>query len=1028
MKRLYNNLCLLLAALALPLTITAAGLHRQPVTGKVLDAGDNTPLPGVSVQVKGTTRGTATLSDGSFSLDAAATDILVVSLMGYSRQEVPVNGQSNIIIHLQSAATGLNELVVVGYGTQKKKLLTGATVQVSSGDLVRNHTLGVEQALQGQAAGVQITSNSGQPGDAMKFNIRGIGTNGNSQPLFIVDGFPTEDISFLNPADIATIDILKDAASTAIYGTRAANGLVMITTKKGNSGGMRVTLDASYGWQNPAKKLDLLTGEQYGRIINEAAINSGKAPYYTLEQIQQLGRGTDWQEAVTNHDAPIQNYSLGLSGGNNTSIFASSLSYQAQDGVIGVRGNSKFSRITFRLNSEHRLYKDIFKLGQNLTYSRAEQSGIGTGNIYDNSIRGLLNTSPTFPVYDSAGNYGKSSLSAEEVNPVGIMDYTNNNKRITDRILGNLYLEANIFKYFRFRTDIGIDLSFNSDNAFTPVYELATNNTNPNSFATMGAYRNFTWNWENTLTYQQTFGKHDVTVLAGTTAKKFNGFTVSGRKEDLIISDFEHAIIDNGTNDLTQKTYGSRSVHILQSYFGRVNYSFDDKYILSATLRRDGSTRFGSNNRYGTFPAFSAGWIVTNEDFAKLGWLDHFKIRGGWGQNGNDRIGDFAYLATVSSAWRSYYFGNGANPAIPKSVGSSPDKIPNPDLRWEASQQTDIGFDATLFKSLNITFDWYNKTTKDWLVAPPIPDIVGTGSPYINGGKIVNKGIELALNYTRKFGELTIGLGGNISFNRNTVLEVPNQDGILHPEYNNVLSSNMDEYYLAQTGFPIGYFFGLKTAGIFQNQQEIESYRSKNGTQIQPSARPGDVRFVDLNDDGVIDRNDKTMVGNPNPQQTYGINLTADWRGFDLAVLLTGVGGNQVVDGTRSYDRFYNNYTTAVFDRWTGEGTSNRLPRVTLGDEPNGNWSKFSDLYVHNGSFMRVKSINFGYDFKKTIGKKLPVQQLRLYVSGLNLYTFTHYRGLDPEVGFGIDPWSSGTDLGYYPQPRTVLVGLNVKF
>ncbi|QEH42722.1 TonB-dependent receptor [Chitinophaga sp. XS-30] len=1026
MKLLYNKLCVLLTALTLPLCIMAAGAYGQSLTGKVVDAEDNTPLPGVSIQVKGTTKGTATISDGSFRLDVAATDVLVISFMGYASQEVPVNGQSSLTIRLRPSATGLDELVVVGYGTQKKKLLTGATVQVDSKDLVRNHTLGVEQALQGQAAGVQITSNSGQPGDAMKFNIRGIGTNGNSQPLFIVDGFPTDDISYLNPADIATIDILKDAASTAIYGTRAANGLVMITTKRGNAGGMRATFDASFGWQNPAKKLDLLTGEQYGIIVNEAAINSGRAPIYTLEQIKQLGRGTDWQAAATNSNAPIQNYSLGLAGGNNTSTFSSSLSYQAQDGVIGIRGNSKFSRITFRINSEHRLYKDIFKVGQNLTYSRADQSGIGTGNIYNNSIRGLLNTSPTFPVFDSTGKYGKSSLSADEANPIGMMDYNNNNKRIADRILGNVYLDAAILKHLRFRTDIGVDIAFVTDNSFVPVYELATNNTNPNSYATMGAYRNFTWNWENTLTWQQNFGKHDLTVLAGTTARKFNGFNVSGRKEDLIIPDFDHAIIDNGTNDLTQKTYGARSVHILQSYFGRVNYSFDDKYILSATLRTDGSTRFGTNNRYGTFPAFSAGWIVTNEDFMDISWLDHFKVRGGWGQNGNDRIGDFAYLATVSSAWRSYYFGNGSD--VPKSVGASPDKIPNPDLRWEASQQTDIGFDATLFNSLNITFDWYNKTTKDWLVAPPIPDIVGTGAPYINGGKIVNKGIEIAANYTHKFGELSIGIGGNISFNRNKVLEVPNQEGILHPEYNNVLSSNMDEYYLAQNGFPIGYFFGLKTAGIFQNQQEIDSYRSKDGNPIQPSAQPGDVRFVDLNEDGVIDRNDKTMVGNPNPQQTYGINLNADWKGFDIAILLTGVGGNQIVDGTRSYDRFYNNFTTAVFDRWTGEGTSNYLPRLTMGDEANGNWSKFSDLYVRNGSFMRIKSVNIGHDFKRSIGKRLPVQQLRLYVSGLNLYTFTHYRGLDPEVGFGVDPWSSGTDLGYYPQPRTLLVGLNVKF
>lgn len=995
---------------------------KQTITGKVLDAKDGSPLPGVNILVKGTTRGAVTGADGAFSLSADAGEMLVVSLVGFDKVELAAKAGAPMVIRLASASTGLEELVVIGYGAQKKKVLTGATVHLNTEDLVKNHSVSVEQSLQGQVPGVQVTSNSGQPGDAMKFTIRGIGTNGNSRPLFIVDGFPVDDISYINPSDIASVDVLKDAASTAIYGTRAANGLVMITTKKGRSGKMSVSFDASYGLQNPARKLDLLDAQQYANIMNEAAINSGAVPIYSPDSIAKLGKGTDWQKAATIKNAPIQNYSLSLSGGNEHSIFSSSLSYQGQQGVMGLPGKSNFERTSLRLNSEHKLYKDLIKVGENLTYAHTRQSGIGTGNIYNNSIRGLLNADPTFPVYNADGSYGKAAY-ADEINPIGAIDYLQNNKSITDRIIGDIYGEVTIIKGLTFRTDFGADISYNYLNSFLPVYNLGTNNSNDHSQAKQAMYRNLAWNWDNTLNYQFTAGKHNLNILAGTTARKSEAYNVGGSTTDLIISDFEHAVISNGLNKDTRQVFGTRNMDALQSYFGRVFYSYDEKYLLTAILRRDGSTKFGANNRYGYFPSFSAGWIATNESFLQgISWLNFLKIRGGWGRNGNDRIASFAYLASVNSTYRDYYF-NGV-----QTVGASPNRIPNPDLKWEVSTQTDIGFDATLFKDVTVTFDWYRKQTGDWLVDAPIPAIVGTGAPTINGGNIENKGIELGINYNHQFGEVTIGIGGNIAFNKNTVVEIPNQEGVLHPSYNGVLSSNMDEYFRAQNGMPIGYFYGLKTAGIFQNQAEIDAYTSKGGQKIQPGAQPGDARFVDINGDGAITGDDKTKVGDPNPKQTYGISLSAGWKGFDLSVLLSGVGGNDIVDGTRAYDRFINNYTTAVFDRWHGEGTSNSMPRVTQNNEANQNYTRFSDLYVHNGAFMRIKSINIGYDFKKTLLKHVPIQQFRLYVSGLNVFTFTHYRGLDPEVGYGIDSWSSGTDLGYFPQPRTILFGLNVKF
>jgi TonB-linked SusC/RagA family outer membrane protein len=1003
-----------------------AQLSSRTISGVVTSADDNQPLIGVGVKIKATTTGTATDVKGAYHVKAKTGDVLEFTYIGFQTLSVTVSEANEISVKMIPMSNALDQVIVVGYGTQIKKVVTGATVHVGGSDLIKNHTLTVDQALQGQAPGVQVTSTSGQPGDALKVRIRGIGTIGNSNPLYVVDGFPTYDISTLNPNDIESLDVLKDAASTAIYGTRAANGVILITTKKGKSGKTQVSFDSYYGLQNPAKKLDLLDAHEYGIIMNEAAVNSGKAPVYTLDQLNQLGAGTDWQKAVTQKNAPIENYSVSASGGNERSIYSSSLSYQKQDGIIGLPGKSNFERISFRMNSDHNLYKDIIKFGQNLTYSHSKQSSIGTGNIYGNSIRGLLNTSPTFPVRNPDGTYGISTVSPEEVNPVASIDYTNNNRTITDRLLGDLFLEATIFKGLKFRSDYGLDLSYNSTNTFIPVYSLGTNNQNTNSTATMGLYRNTRTNWDNSLTYQKSIGKHNLTALVGSTVLRETTFYVSGSKQDLIIPDFNHAIIDNGTNDATQKAFGGITVpeHNILSYFGRINYNYDEKYLLTAIVRRDGSTNFGSNNKYATFPSISAGWVVTSEEFLKnVKWLDFFKIRAGIGQNGNDNVPTsnyYAYLATVSSTYNSYYF-NGV-----KSTGTVPNKIPNPDLKWETSQQADIGFDATILRDLTITFDWYNKTTKNWLIVAPVPAIVGTGAPTVNGGDVSNKGVEFAVNYQHKFGNLSLGIGGNIAYNKNRVTDIANPEKIIHGA-TGVLTASTDEFYRAQVGYPIGYFYGLKTDGLFQTQQDVNAY-AKNGTLIQPGAQPGDVRFVDLNGDGKIDANDKTMLGDPNPHETFGFNLNAGYKGFDISVQLNGAAGNQIVNGIRTTDRYYSNYTTAILGRWTGPGTSNTIPRVTQADEANNNYGRFSDLYIENGNFLRVKTINIGYDFKKGLLKSLPVQQFRLYLSGTNLFTFTKYKGLDPEVGYGNDGWASGTDLGYYPQPRTVMLGLSIKF
>ena len=1024
--RCAKTLALMLISLCVSFLCASAQAIRVSgeVTGK-----EGTPLIGATVRVSGSGNGTVTDTSGRFTLKAHKGDLLGISMLGYNAGTATVTGNP-LTIRLQENNQSLNEVIVVGYGSQRKKEITGSTVHVSGDDLAQNHSISTMQNLQGMAPGVQVTSTSGQPGDALKVRIRGIATNGNSNPLYVVDGVPTDDISSLNPTDIQSIDILKDAASAAIYGTRAANGVVLITTRQGKEGKLQLSLHTYYGWQNPVKRMSLLDAHQYAIIMNEAALNSGKAPYffYSQPQIDSMGKGTDWQKAATNGNAPIQNYDIDFSGGNDRSVYASSLSYQKQEGIIGLPGRSFYERFGFRLNSSHQVYQDIIKIGENMSYVHSNQRGIGTGNIYGNSIRGLLNTSPTFPVKHPDGTYGISSMSPEEMNPIAAMDILNSNKTVYDKIFGNAFLEANILKGLKFRSSFGIDLSFNSTNSFTPVYDLATNNVSATSTASQGLYRNFTWTWDNTLTYDRTFGVHHLTLLAGTSAQRYDGFNVSGSKQDLSIADFEHAIIDNG-KDGTQKAYGSRSEYALNSYFGRLNYSYQDKYLLTAIVRRDASVNFGSNNRWATFPSFSAGWVVTQESFLHSNWLNFLKIRGGWGENGNDRIQQFAYLATVSSQFMGYYFGGIDASGI--SVGTAPNQIANPDLKWEASQQADIGLDATLLEHFTFSFDWYNKTTKDWLVQPPIPALVGTGAPYINGGDIVNKGVEIALGYSRKIGAVTLGVNANIAFNTNEAKSVPNADGIIHGA-NNVLSSSTEEFYRIQAGYPVGYFWGYKTDGIFQTPRDVQSYTGKNGL-IQPDAVPGDVRFVDLNGDGLIDQADKTVIGNPNPKYSYGVNLNASYHAFDASLTLSGVGGNDIVNGTRAMDRYYNNYSTQILKRWHGEGTSNRIPRVTLGDEANKNYSNFSDLYLENGSFLRLKSLNVGYDLKKGLLPALPFQSCRIYVSGTNLLTFTHYSGIDPEIGYGNteadgNTWSSGIDLGYYPQPRTILVGLDVQF
>jgi TonB-dependent starch-binding outer membrane protein SusC len=1011
--------------------------QSQLVSGTIKDQ-EGIPMPGVNVILKGTTTGTSSDSDGRFSLQASPENVLVVTFIGYKTLEVPVGSQTSFDLTIQEDLTTLSELVVIGYGVQKKTLNTGANLQVKGEELQRLSTTNVLQALQGQAPGVQISSTSGQPGESMKVLIRGVGTTGNAGPLYVVDGVQTGDVSYLNPADIQSVDVLKDAASAAIYGSQAANGVVLITTKTGRSGSKaQITFDSFYGVQNVARKADLLDSREYAAIMNEAAVNSGKLPYFTNEQIAEMGGGTNWLDQMFVKDAPTQSYSFGATGGGESSVYSTSIGYLSQDGIIGGKDLSRYQRYNFKINTEHKLYKDVLRVGQNLTFAYMKNRGIGVGNQYNNTLRAAFNTSPFLQMYDDEGNFfdnSESTWNNGEANPYALMLYNNQNDRNNQKLLGNLFLEVEPIANLKFRTSFGIDYNVSEGHSFTPIYKLSIYSFNDFTKASQNLSKGQSWLWDNLLSYGFDLNdNHRFDVMVGSSARRETGSGMYGLNTNLSFSDLEHAWLSNATNKdgtLINLTGSPWDEVNLMSYFGRLNYNYNETYMLNATFRADGSSRFIGKNRWGYFPSVSAGWVMSNSGFlsSTSDWLNFLKLRVSWGQVGNQNIGNFQYLAPVTFMNTNYNFGN--EEAI-QTPGAYVLRLSNPDVRWEASQQTNIGLDARLFGGkYTLSIDWYNKTSKDWLIRAPILGTAGAEAPFINGGNVINKGLELALSYENSIGDLNYTLSVNGAYNTNKVTEIPTQDGIIHGKINE-LYNNAGEFYRAQSGFPIGYFWGLETNGLFQTEEDVNAYRSAEGKMIQPSAQPGDVRYVDQNGDGIISDLDRKMIGSPIPDFTFGFNVSARYKGFDLGIQANGVAGNELVQSYRNHASQYSNYTSEILDRWHGPGSSNSIPRVT---ENNSNWTNFSDLYIQKGDFLRISNVTLGYDFSKLISSG-KVSQVRLYFSALNLFTFTDYSGMDPEVGFGVDnftddktSFSSGIDLGYYPRPRTYMVGLNVKF
>ncbi len=1005
----------------------AVNAQVRQITGTVYSKSGSALLPGVTVSIKGT-QTTATTDDaGRFTINASTGDVLEVSFVGHLSQDIRVEENINdLTVELTENYGSLDDVVVIGYGAQKKKLLTGANLQVKGADIQKQSTTNALQALQGQAPGVQITTTSGQPGSGMNVIIRGKGTIGNFGPLYVVDGINTTDISYINPADIESIDVLKDAASAAIYGSQAANGVVLITTKTGRTNMKpQVTYDGFYGIQNAPKRPRLLNAREYGIIMNEAAVNSGKDPYFTNDELNNFTTDTRWLDEMFVKNAMNQNHVIGITGGGGSSSYSTSLAYTGQEGIVGGKGLSNYERYTFRINSEHGLYNNIIKIGQHLTFTYDKNNGIGVGNIYNNSLRGAFGVSPFVPMYDADGIFFDNSNSTwnnGEANPYATMYYTNQNRDNRQRLFGDVYIIVEPIKGLRFRSSLGMNYSANEGRSFLPQYKLSIYEFNDftNVAQSMGRDRSF--QFDNIISYNfDVADVHNFEVMAGTSAIKNTGSSIFGRNRDLIFPELRYAWLTNATNrDGANITLnGAPYEDALNSYFGRLQYNINETYLFNFTMRADGSSKFARGNRWGYFPSVSAGWVMSNESFLQNNaWLDFLKLRASWGRVGNQNVDGFQFLTPITFANTNYIFGPEEGVL---TAGAYPSRLGNPNVSWETSQQTNIGIDATLFKRFNINIDFYVKDTKDWLITAPVLATAGADAPVINGGDVRNSGVEVGLSYAGTIGELNYTVSANGAYNKNRIGNIPTLDNIIHGN-TNTLYNNSLEFYRAQNGFPVGYFWGLKTDGVFQSEADLVSH-SKDGNRIQPAAAPGDVRYVDVNNDGVINDNDRTLIGDPNPDFTFGFSVSAQYKGFDLSILASGVAGNELVQSWRDHSSPRANYSAAILDRWHGPGSSNRIPRVT---EDNRNWTQFSDLYIHKGDFLRLSNVTIGYDLSR-ITRKSYLSKVRIYAAGLNLVTFTSYSGMDPEVGYG-EGFSSGVDVGYYPRPRTFMIGANIKF
>lgn len=992
-SRLRMMVCLI--GMLLPMCMFA---QQITVQGVVKDQTGETVI-GASVMEKGTTNGTITGIDGDFSLNMSPNGTLVVSFVGYKTQEVQVKGQKQLQVVLSEDAEMLDEVVVIGYGTMKKSDLTGAVSSIGNKDIKDSPVSNLGQAIQGKISGVQIVD-AGKPGDNVSIKIRGLGSINNCDPLVVIDGVPTDlGLSSLNMADVERLDVLKDASATAIYGSRGANGVVMITTKRGTEGKGKLAVSANYSFQNATNVPSLLNAAQYAELSNDMMVNSGRNPNPEWANPSELGAGTDWMDELL-RTGVMQNYTVSYSGGNEKSHYYVSGGFLDQSGIVK---SVNYRRFTFQSNSDAQVLKWL-KFSNNITFS-ADTKKSGSYNIGD-----ALKALPIYPVKNEDGSWsgpdGNSEWYGSTRNPIGPTEL---NKSQTDgyNFLANLTAELTFTKWLKFKSTFGYDAKFWFIDNFTPKYNWKPTPTEETS-RYKSDNKSFTYLWDNYFLFDYTFAeKHRVGLMAGMSAQ-WNTNDYLNAQKNVFMFDNVHEM-DNG-----EEMYaigGNETEWALLSYMARVNYSYEDRYLLTATIRRDGSSRFGKKHRWGTFPSVSVAWRASQEKwFPKNDYINDLKVRAGYGVTGSQAsVGNYSYLASYNTSVYPFGISSGNQTALVSST------LANPYIHWEEVAQTNIGFDASLFNSrVMFSFDAYLKETRDMLVKASIPITSGfedTTTTYTNAGKVRNQGIEMSLHTINLTGELGWETNLTATYNKNKIKDL-NSDV---PYYINQINNSYVT--MLAKDYPINVFYGYVTDGIFQNQSEVNTHA------VQPGAEPGDIRFRDLNNDGVINDSDRTVIGNPNPSWLFSMNNSLSYKGFELSVFLQGIAGNKIynannIDNTGMAAAY--NQTTDVLKRWQGEGTSNSMPRAVFGD-PNQN-TRVSDRFVENGSYLRLKNITLSYTFPKQWLQKAQIENARLSLSCENVATITGYSGFDPEVGI------NGIDQNRYPISRTFSLGLNFNF
>lgn len=1003
----------------------AAYAQTGTIAGAVTEASTGNPLPGANIVLEGTTIGTSADAEGRYTIGNVEPGTYTVraTFVGYTasvEEEVTVEADETTTVNFEmEAGSSLDEIVVIGYGEQRRGDVTSSVSSISDADIADRGLTDPSEALQGTIPGLVVTQNSGSPGSGFSVRVRGIASPGDNEPLYVVDGLPLPDRpDYLNPSDIASIDVVKDGAGAAIYGTQGANGVILITTKKGDAGGETIVdFSAQYGSSEAQRQIDMLEAAEYATLRNEAAINAGQAPVYE-NPASLRGESTNWQDEIF-QTGLFQKYSLGISGGGEGFSYRISGDFSDEEGIVQTSDNRQ---INFRVNSEYTSDSGLLTVGENLSIGRSSRNSIPEGDDVRNFMIQTLQFAPTEPVRDpdleTTDNYTFSRFGNNAFNPVAVLDF-NNQRDVATRLAGNVFGELNPIEGLRLKTDFGLDLRYGDGYGFTPTYEVSPEFTNAINSVSRFTDRRSSIVWSNTATYNRVFNQHDVTVLGGTSAE-WNAYEfIDANRTGLPNDDPSLRYLQQG--DESQGATGDLDRSRLLSYFGRVNYGYDSRYLVTLVARYDGSTRFGENNQFGFFPSFSLGWRLSEEAFMDdVELVDELKLRGGYGINGNDGIGDFLFLTGIEG-FRNYNLGLEGDVFPGATVAGAG----NPDLKWEESRQTTLGVDASLLESrLEVTADYFVKNTVDLLIG--VPQLSTSGAQRFgqtqNAGDIQNRGLELSVGWNDEAldGALTYQISGNFSTVSNEVKSLGASDDLQGGNY------RQGPVTRTVVGEPIGSYYGYVTDGIFQTQEEVDEH----ATQATGTA-PGDIRFRDLNGDGVINDDDRTFIGNPFPDFTYGFNGSVAYKGVDLNVFLQGVSGNELFAAYEFYTLGSGifNLEEDALDRWTGPGTSNDMPRLTVND-PNQN-TRISDRYVRDGSYLRLKNVTLGYTLPDRLFEAMGtsvVRKARLYVGGQNLLTFTGYDGLDPEIGERNGVLDRGIDRGVFPQARTYTVGLDFQF